>query len=149
MNISTGNLTVLGYELITDTIQSDDWVRLKLYIRGSASGNAYLFVKALYPLNGDVLGGIDEYPGMMPTQSMRDDLIYAIPVRFRLDATKLATYSAPYQTQIIFGWRALAADHSLGGIYLPLQQGNGSSIQTPILAGPILLNSNPPFPKSW
>ena len=118
-------------------VHSDDWLRLKLYIQGSDAGNPYLFVKALYPLNGDVLGGIDEYPGMMPSQSMRSDLIYAVPVRFRLDAAKLNQYPEPYQTQIVFGWRALKADNSLGGIYLPMQQANGSTLQTPIVAEPI------------
>ena len=143
VNISAGNLTILGYERLVDTVSASDSVRLKLYLRGSRQDNPSFFIKALYPLNDDVLGGVDTYPGMMPTRSLQDGAIYAVPLQFRLDRAKVDAYPAPYQIQITLGWRARGEDRARIGRYLPLQDGEGLSISTPILAGPTVLNDQP------
>jgi 4-amino-4-deoxy-L-arabinose transferase-like glycosyltransferase len=132
VDVSTVGLTVLGYERLTDTIAKDGWVRFNLYISGSHRDNPHLFVKALHPLNGDVLGGVDVYPGMMPTWSMLWTGLYAVPVRFRLDAAKLARYPAPCE------------DVEQPAVLLPLQDKNGTLVDAPLLAGPTVLNAVPP-----
>ncbi|MEP7292309.1 MAG: phospholipid carrier-dependent glycosyltransferase [Chloroflexota bacterium] len=139
VNVSAGGITVLGYERLTDVVQADRWVRFNLYLRGSHPDNPFLFVKALYPLNGDVLGGVDTYPGMLPTQSMIDDRLYVVPMRFRLDEAKLAQYPAPYLLQLVFGWS------TPDGTLLPMQGENGAPLDAPMLPGPTVLNTAPAF----
>lgn len=140
VDVSTPGLTILAYERLTDTREADGWVRFNLYFSGAQPENPYLFVKALYPLTGDVLGGVDIYPGMLPTSAMQPDLIYAVPIRFRIAPDQLAAYAAPYRIDLVFGW-SLPAAADQPPVLLPLFAANGTPVDAPLLPGPTVLNS--------
>lgn len=143
LNVSGGGLTLIGYQLQTETLPADDWLRFTLYMRGSSADNLRLFVKALYPLNQDVLGGVDEAPGMLPTRSMQPNDIYTVPVRFRLDPNKVSQYPLPYQIKLLIGWRKPIGTTALASATVPLSQ-NGAPLVNLIVAGATVLNTVPP-----
>lgn len=148
VGVYADQLGLLGYELLTDTVQPDRWVRMNLFITGATPDNLHLFVKAINPLNGSVLGGVDEFPGMMPTTTMKTDAIYAIPIRFRLDTQALSGNPGPYQIQLAFGWRRLDTNQTGAGRRLPLADENGVVIDNLLLGGPTWLNhDSPPAPQ--
>jgi hypothetical protein len=139
VNLTSGSLTIHGYTLDADTVQADGQVRLTLFISGANPQNPNLFVKALHPLTEDVLGGVDAYPGMMPTQSLQEGLLYAVPIHFRLDPDKVAALDNPYQINLAVGWRVPGDTKSAESVYLPLKAEDGSTSTLALLAGPTVL----------
>jgi hypothetical protein len=144
VGVYAAELGLLGYELLTDSAQPDDWVRLNLFVRGSTPDDLHLFVKAINPLNGADLGGVDQYPGMMPTTTLLTEAIYAIPVRFHLDKQALLDNPGPYQIQLAVGWRGTEVDQTGVGRRLPLADENGAAIDNLLLGGPVWLNTAAP-----
>ena len=136
IDVHSDDLTLLAYTLDADPLQSGDWLRLTLYIQGVDSRRPLLFVKALDPLTQDVYGGVDTYPAMMPTDQLAPDVVYAVPVRFRVHAPD----AGPLRLDLALGWRVPDADDPGEGDYLPLVDANGAALNTLLVAGPTLLN---------
>ncbi len=134
----TDDLALLAYELHGDPVRPGDWLRLTLYIRGAHPENPLLFVKALDPLTQEVVGGLDVYPAMLPTDSLMHDQIYAVPVRFRV-----GDHSGLLRLKLALGWRVPEADDPGEGDFLPLVDANGVPVNTLLVDGPTLLNPAP------
>lgn len=149
VNVKAGTLHLVGYQMLTDTAQPDGWMRLNLYMRSPNADNPYLFVKAINPLTGDVLGGVDEYPGMTPPETWHGDALYAVPVRFRLDDSALNRGVSPYQMQLVVGWRVPDGDHPGQGKRIALTDAAGLPIENLLLGGATWVSPNPaPLPAT-
>jgi hypothetical protein len=140
---SDAPLTIEGYQLQTETMKEADEIRLTLFIGGFHPDNPYLFVKALHPVTNEVLGGADVYPGMMPTNTLSEGLLYAVPIHFRLDTPSAFMPENPYQINLALGWRIPDADDSAEGQYVPLRV-DGEDTTTAVLPGPIYFPHQPP-----
>jgi hypothetical protein len=91
-----------------------------------------MFVKAIDPTTQDVLGGVDSYPGMMPTRAMQPDALYAVPVRFHLDKSP----ALPLRVDLVFGWRVPDPDDPGQGEYVPMTDAAGRDLPILIAPGP-------------
>lgn len=131
----SNDLTLLAYTLDRNPVRSGEWVALTLYIQGAHPRNPLLFVKALDPLTQAVYGGVDTYPAMLATDQLVQEVVYGVPVRFRVDAPD----AGPLRLDLALGWRVPTADDPGEGDYLPLVDANGAALSTLLVAGPTLV----------
>ncbi|MCA9882010.1 MAG: phospholipid carrier-dependent glycosyltransferase [Anaerolineae bacterium] len=69
-------LTMIGIELHSQTIQPGEILTFDLYLHGNSSSNPALSATLVDSLSSAVMGQIDVFPGMAPTDSLDGDLIY-------------------------------------------------------------------------
>ncbi len=136
IDATSDELTLLAYDLHEASVTPGDWLHLTLYLRGANPQNPLLFVKALDPLTQDVIGGVDTYPAMMPTDTLQEESIYAVPLRFRVgDVPGLMGM------QLALGWRVPDEDND--ALYLPMTDASENTINTLLVSGPTFVNPTP------
>lgn len=148
IDATAGGLALVAYTLDSPHSTPGDTLRLTLYVQGRHPDNPALFVKALHPPTGAVLGGVDSYPGMMPTAAIREDWLYAVPVDFPINAASSPDLTHA-QLQLALGWQIIGADDA-DNVILPLADANGNPVDNLLVAGatftnPLLVIPAPPF----
>ncbi len=145
---AAGGFDLLAYTLETPVVEQGQFMRLTLLFRGAHPARPLLFVRALDPLTGAVLGGVEAYPAMLPTDRLDPDTIYAVPLRLRLD--QHTSSPNPQRLNLTFGWRVPSAAEITPGwrggdnlpvpqqIFLPLADAQGTPLDALIVPGAVL-----------
>jgi 4-amino-4-deoxy-L-arabinose transferase-like glycosyltransferase len=133
-------LTLLAYEVHTNPVHPGDLLRLTVYFSGAHPARPLLFVKALDPVTQTVIGGVDTYPAMLPTDSLAADQVYAAPLTFRL-----GDHGGLVQLDLALGWHAPDTEDG----FLPLADASGTALDTLLVAGPTLLSQQPVNPPTY
>ncbi len=113
-------------------VQTGEVLDLTLYLSGENAQNPYLTLRAVHPVTQEVLGSVDVYPGMLPTDSTAEAGLLSVPVRLPI----AGELRRPTQLQLLLGWEApLVGGHAQR---LPIQIG-AEAVDTVRIAGPVLL----------
>lgn len=136
LDVVADALQIRGYELVSKSIAADGVIGLRLYLSGEHRDNPRLYVKALDSATSTIVGTLDVYPGMTPTNVTSDvNGLFRADIRVRIDASSLRT---PTQINLVLGWNA-------GEHYLPLMDGT-KPLETLMIDGPAWANVSPPAP---
>ncbi len=129
LNAFVGNLEMVGYRLHQTHFYTDDVFAMTLYVRGNHPQNPALFVKLIDPVSDVPVGGVDTYPGMTLTEDFSPDVIYAIPIRFEVDETRVTGFFSR-QMDLVIGWRIVdPADLDVLNV-LPWRDAVGNPLDT-------------------
>lgn len=132
-----GRLEWRAYQMEARPLKVGDTLHLMLYIQGQHTGNPWLFVKALDPITGEVLGGLDTYPAMLPTASLDANALYAIPLHFRIQHPP--AHPNIQRLNLMLGWHLPHA----ASPYLPQYDDHDQPLSSLRIDGPLLLNEEP------
>ncbi len=131
------SLALVGFELHTPYLDTDEIVELTVYVRGTHPANPALVVKLIDPVTGVPVGGIDTFPAMSATASWQRDVIYALSVRFTYDRARLTGYQ-PRQLSLLFDWRMVDRDDLENIQRIPWQTADGQTLNDVIVPGPTI-----------
>ncbi len=132
VDISAGDLTILGYESETQTILPSEELDFSLWLSGSNEGNPALFVTVLDPITQEALATSAVYPGGAATDSLSDSEIYHAPLSLTLPQT--VEPLSPRRLQLQLGWQT-----PLDTEYLPLTR-DGAPLEALVLDSAVLLD---------
>lgn len=141
LNLRSEGLWLLDYENSSRVVRPGDLVRVTFYLLGTNLENPAMFVKALDPVTQEVLGGVDFYPGMSPTNRLTQSQTYQASVAFRLSSDS-SEERPTLQLRLQVGWRVPETQR-----VLEWYNGEGRLIPTVLLDGPILIGRQPPPPQ--
>lgn len=131
LNARAESLALLGYEVENTRLFPGETARLWLYLRGQHPDNPALSVKALDPVNTQILGTTEIYPGMTATAQLDAQTLYRVPVEVPVSAPDDPN---PRQIQFSLAW---------------LNPVNGQIVawdDVPLLYGPVLMSPHRPPP---
>lgn len=134
-------LRLLAYTLDQRAAAPGDRVTGALYFTGSHPENPRLILRAIDRRSGAILGGVEFYPGMIPTASLDPSLIYRAPFRFDLDVAE--TPVAPVQLGLLVDWRTVENDDPAQGRYLTWDAGSPPILDAWTLVDPAYAPSPP------
>jgi 4-amino-4-deoxy-L-arabinose transferase-like glycosyltransferase len=132
VDVSAGDLTILGYESETETIAPDGRLDFSLWLSGSNETNPALFVTVLDPITQEALATSAVYPGGTATDSLAADGIYRAPVSLMLPKTIKPL--SPRRLRLQLGWQT-----PLDTDYLPLTR-DGIPVNALVLDSAVLLD---------
>ncbi|HYO88075.1 MAG TPA: glycosyltransferase family 39 protein [Candidatus Limnocylindrales bacterium] len=115
-------------------VRTGDTLDLTLYLSGANTRNPYLTLRAVDPNSQGVLGSVNVYPGMLPTDSTESAGLLAVPLRLPIEGS----VDQPEQMQLLLGWEAPAEGEGSPALRLPIVI-NGQTVDTVRLAGPVLV----------
>ncbi|HEX2621795.1 MAG TPA: hypothetical protein VHL11_16675, partial [Phototrophicaceae bacterium] len=134
VNVSTGDLTVLAYQLKEKTVAPGKDVKFDLYFTGANPTNPALLLTITDPITLEALGNDTLYPGSAPTDSLQPGVIYR--GSFQVGIQRSLPAPSPRQVKIQLGWQ-LAEDTE----YLPLTDANGAQVNALLLDADTLIDS--------
>lgn len=131
-------ITVHGYHLRNATVAPDGRITLDVYFSGGNPENPVLFVTAQHPLTGRRLGTLNEYPGMVATDTLHADETYRATMSWALNEPP--TNNAPFQIELALGWRVPDPDDPGQGRYLDWFNQNDEQIGGVFFRGPVYVD---------
>ncbi|MFN8378752.1 MAG: glycosyltransferase family 39 protein [Anaerolineae bacterium] len=126
-------LILEGAEWSSAPLHTGDALDMSVYLHGANPDNPFLTLRAVHPVTQEVLGSVNVYPGMQPTNAQVDGLIDAA---LRLPIS--GHVNQPTQVQLLFGWEVPGATATDPSTRLIMELG-GIATDTVRLNGPVLL----------
>jgi hypothetical protein len=127
-----GGLEVVALQWSDAPVRTGEAMPLTLYLRGANPENPYLTLRAVHPVTQAVLGSVDVYPGMLPTDSTGGAGLLAVPLRLPITGEA----AQPAQLQLLLGWEAPVEGEPPQRLLMRVGEATVDTIRLP---GPVLL----------
>lgn len=121
-------LRLVGYALDQVSAAPGERVSGVLYVQGTHPDDPRLIVRAIDPLTGNPVGGVELFPGMAPVSTFDSAVVYGIPFHFRLDIVISESAGPipqpPVQLRLLVDWRTVENRDAAQGRYLAWDAGS-------------------------